>query len=198
MAPEQISAPLESPSDNFAVSSQHYTNRNSSSRARSNPSCPQNQESSNEQLPPLRRRYRFFERTPCSRPQESNLAKKRRLLAGQRCPLLDNGWICCTRRRCVHAFEKDILHARRSHFLGMSCFERKTTLRSMLQSDGTFQFDGLRVCQRFIMEVLTFSNSVIAAVKGLPCARASPSAHPIQREALQTALKSIYSSSWND
>ncbi len=116
-------------------------------------------------LPPVHRHYRFIERTPSNRQKESNLSKRRKILAGQRCALLDNGWICCLRLRCIQAFDKELVQSRRSSYLGMSPFQRKTILKSMLQEDRTFKFEGVRVCQRFITQVLSFSNSVIAAVK---------------------------------
>ncbi len=157
------------------------------------PSESQNQRNDHghhtEQLPLSTRPYRFSERTQSLRPQESSLAKKRRLLAGQRCILLENGWICCNRLRCVSKFDKEVIQSRRSAYLGMSCFERKTTLKAMLQGDRSFRFEGNRVCQQFIIHVLTFSNSLIAAVKELPSARASASAHPCQRDGLSDCAK---------
>ncbi len=116
-------------------------------------------------LPKSTRSHRFTRRTPSSRHRESNLAKKTKVLARQKCCLLDNGWVCCSRLSCVYAIDKDVIQSRRSAFLGMSYFEREKTLKSMLQKDG--RFEGLYVCQKFVTEVLTISNIVIAAVKGL-------------------------------
>lgn len=99
------------------------------------------------------------------RKEERNLVKRRKLLAGQRCDLPDNGWVCCERRRYINWFDKDLNESRRSAILGKSYFERKSIVESMLQVDGSFRFKGVKVCQTFVTQVLSFSNSVIAAVK---------------------------------
>ena len=124
-----------------------------------------------------RRKYTFKTRLASTKKKESLLFVKRGE-ASKRPPLkLNNLWLCCKRARCVKLIDPVISASAHADHPSLSPFQRKLKLISLLQEDNKFRFEGVDVCNNYIIHILTFSDSMISAVVGRPSARALPSAH---------------------
>ena len=124
-----------------------------------------------------RRKYTFKTRIASTKEKESPLSVKRREAAKRPPPKLNGSWLCCKRARCVNVIDPVISASAHADHLSLSPFQRKLKLISLLQEDGKFRFEGVNVCNNYIMHILSFSDSMISAVVGRPSARALPSAH---------------------
>ena len=89
----------------------------------------------------------------------------------------------CCKNRCFQALsDLDFLLSKRTEVLQMTRAQRKRFLIGAFDENlGTFMFDGVRVCTRFIIAAFNFSNDTISGVKKTPMARTTSVVDPMPR-----------------
>ncbi len=153
---------------------------------------------------PRKRSYTFVNRTKSTTSSQSSMRKRWKDELVQYSDSELKEIQCCKKLHCFRESNITFLRSKMLLYSNFSAERRKYVLHSMMTSEGSFTFDGKRVCATFLKRAFHFSLHLQSVVRGTDGSRSNKSSHSsndslynsgrstgVQRESIMSFLERL-------